>query len=65
MLKLDMSEFMESHSTSRLVGAPAGYAGYEDAGQLTRQFVVVPTASFSLMKLRKLTRKYMTFCYKY
>jgi ATP-dependent Clp protease ATP-binding subunit ClpC len=35
MLKLDMSEFMESHSVSSLVGAPAGYVGYEDAGQLT------------------------------
>ncbi len=35
ILKLDMSEFMESHNISRLIGAPAGYAGYEDAGQLT------------------------------
>jgi len=32
---LDMSEFMERHSVSRLVGAPPGYVGYEDAGQLT------------------------------
>lgn len=35
MLKLDMSEFAEKHSMSRLMGAPAGYVGYEDAPQLT------------------------------
>jgi len=35
LLQIDMSEFMERHSVSRLVGAPPGYVGYEDAGQLT------------------------------
>ena len=35
LLKLDMSEFMESHSVSRLVGAPPGYVGYDQPGQLT------------------------------
>jgi ATP-dependent Clp protease ATP-binding subunit ClpC len=35
LVKLDMSEFMERHNTSRLVGAPPGYVGYEDAGKLT------------------------------
>jgi len=35
LLVLDMSEFMERHTVSRLVGAPPGYVGYEDAGQLT------------------------------
>lgn len=34
-IQLDMSEFMERHTASRLVGAPPGYVGYEDAGQLT------------------------------
>jgi ATP-dependent Clp protease ATP-binding subunit ClpC len=34
-IQLDMSEFMERHSASRLVGAPPGYVGYDDAGQLT------------------------------
>ncbi|MFN2120551.1 MAG: ATP-dependent Clp protease ATP-binding subunit [Anaerolineales bacterium] len=34
-VQLDMSEFMERHTASRLVGAPPGYIGYEDAGQLT------------------------------
>ncbi|GBD22465.1 Negative regulator of genetic competence ClpC/MecB [bacterium HR29] len=35
MLKLDMSEFSEKHTVSRLVGAPPGYVGYDDGGQLT------------------------------
>ncbi|NPA92566.1 MAG: ATP-dependent Clp protease ATP-binding subunit [Chloroflexi bacterium] len=35
LIQLDMSEFMERHTTSRLVGAPPGYVGYEEAGQLT------------------------------
>ncbi len=35
LIKLDMSEFMESHHASRLVGAPPGYVGYDQAGQLT------------------------------
>ena len=35
LIQLDMSEFMERHSVSRLTGAPPGYVGYEDAGQLT------------------------------
>ncbi|MDH7484946.1 MAG: ATP-dependent Clp protease ATP-binding subunit [Anaerolineae bacterium] len=35
LLQLDMSEFMERHTVSRLVGAPPGYIGYEEAGQLT------------------------------
>jgi ATP-dependent Clp protease ATP-binding subunit ClpC len=35
LIKIDMSEFGERHTTSRLVGAPAGYVGYDDGGQLT------------------------------
>lgn len=35
MIKIDMSEFSEKHTTSRLVGAPAGYVGYDEGGQLT------------------------------
>ncbi len=35
MLKLDMSEFMESHNSARLIGSPPGYVGYQQAGQLT------------------------------
>ena len=35
IIKLDMSEFMEAHSVSKLIGAPAGYVGYQDGGLLT------------------------------
>ena len=35
LIKIDMSEFSERHNTSRLIGAPAGYVGYDDGGQLT------------------------------
>jgi len=35
MIRFDMSEYMEKHSVSKLIGAPAGYIGYEEAGQLT------------------------------
>lgn len=35
LIKIDMSEFKQGHNTSRLLGAPAGYVGYEDGGQLT------------------------------
>ncbi|MEN9406626.1 MAG: hypothetical protein RLZ12_910 [Bacillota bacterium] len=37
MIRVDMSEYMEKHSTSRLVGSPPGYVGYEDGGQLTEK----------------------------
>ena len=37
MIRLDMSEYMEKHSVSRLLGSPPGYVGYEDGGQLTEQ----------------------------
>ncbi len=35
MVRIDMSEYMEKHSVSRLIGAPPGYVGYEEGGQLT------------------------------
>ena len=37
MIRLDMSEYMEKHSVSRLIGSPPGYVGYEDGGQLTEK----------------------------
>jgi ATP-dependent Clp protease ATP-binding subunit ClpB len=37
MLRIDMSEYMEKHSVARLIGAPPGYVGYEEGGQLTEQ----------------------------
>ncbi len=37
MIRIDMSEYMEKHTVSRLIGSPPGYVGYEDAGQLTEK----------------------------
>ncbi len=46
MIRLDMSEFMESHSISKLIGSPPGYVGYDEEGQLTGQ---VRRKPFSLL----------------
>ena len=37
MIRMDMSEYMEKHCVSRMIGAPPGYVGYEEGGQLTEQ----------------------------
>ncbi|CUW09568.1 ClpB protein [Leuconostoc gelidum subsp. gasicomitatum] len=37
LIRFDMSEYMEKHAVSKMIGAPAGYVGYEEAGQLTEQ----------------------------
>lgn len=42
MIRIDMSEYMEKHSVSRLVGAPPGYVGYEEGGQLTEAVRRIP-----------------------
>lgn len=39
LIRVDMSEFMEKYSTSRLIGSPPGYVGYDEGGQLTEKFV--------------------------
>ncbi len=48
MIRLDMSEYMEKHSVSRLIGAPPGYVGYEEGGQLTE---AVRTHPYSVVLL--------------
>ncbi len=37
LIRVDMSEFMEKYSTSRLIGSPPGYVGYDEGGQLTEK----------------------------
>ena len=37
LIRIDMSEYMEKHTVSRLIGSPPGYVGYDDAGQLTEK----------------------------
>ena len=41
MVRFDMSEYMEKHSVSKLIGSPPGYVGYDEAGQLTEKSVVI------------------------
>lgn len=42
LIRLDMSEFMEKHSVSRIIGSPPGYVGYDEAGQLTEKVRIKP-----------------------
>src|SRR5690606_4670806 len=53
MVRLDMSEFQERHTVSRLVGAPPGYVGYEEAGQLTEAVRRRPYAVVLLDEIEK------------
>jgi ATP-dependent Clp protease ATP-binding subunit ClpC len=53
MINLDMSEYMEKHNVSRLVGAPPGYVGYEEGGQLTEQIRRRPYAVLLLDEVEK------------
>ena len=53
MVRIDMSEYMEKHSVSRLVGAPPGYVGYEEGGQLTEAIRRRPYAVILLDEIEK------------
>ena len=53
IIRVDMSEFMESHSTSKLIGAPPGYVGYDDAGQLTEKVKRKPYSIILLDEIEK------------
>jgi ATP-dependent Clp protease ATP-binding subunit ClpC len=53
LVQLDMSEFMEKHNVSRLVGAPPGYVGYEEGGQLTERIRRRPYAVLLLDEIEK------------
>ncbi len=52
-LRIDMSEFAESHATSRLLGSPAGYVGFESGGQLTNHFENFPYSLLLLDEIEK------------
>ncbi len=63
MVRIDMSEFMEKHSVSRLVGAPPGYVGYEEGGYLTEAVRRRPYSVILLDEVeKKRIRMYLTFC---
>jgi ATP-dependent Clp protease ATP-binding subunit ClpB len=53
MVRIDMSEFMEKHSVARLIGAPPGYVGYEEGGQLTEAVRRKPYAVILLDEIEK------------
>ena len=53
LIRLDMSEFMEKHSVSRLIGSPPGYVGYDEAGQLTEKIRRKPYAVILFDEIEK------------
>lgn len=53
IIRVDMSEYMESHSTSKLIGSPPGYVGYDDAGQLTEKVKRNPYSIILLDEIEK------------
>ncbi|MBM0064859.1 ATP-dependent Clp protease ATP-binding subunit [Alkalicoccobacillus gibsonii] len=53
MIRLDMSEFMEKHSVSKLIGSPPGYVGHDDGGQLTEQVRRKPYSIILLDEIEK------------
>ncbi len=53
LIRLDMSEFMEKHSVSKLIGSPPGYVGYDDAGQLTEKVRRKPYSVILLDEIEK------------
>lgn len=53
LIRLDMSEFMEKHSVSRLIGSPPGYVGYDEAGQLTEKVRRKPYSIILLDEIEK------------
>ena len=53
IIRIDMSEYMESHSTSKLIGSPPGYVGYDDAGQLTEKVKRNPYSIILLDEIEK------------
>ena len=53
MIQVDMSEYMEKHSVSRLVGSPPGYVGYDEGGQLTEAVRRKPYSVLLLDEIEK------------
>lgn len=53
LIRFDMSEFMEKHSVSKLIGSPPGYVGYDDAGQLTEKVRRKPYSVILLDEIEK------------
>ena len=65
MTRIDMSEYQEKHSVSRLVGAPPGYVGYEEGGQLTEAVRRKPYSVVLLDEIERHIPTLSTSCCKY
>jgi ATP-dependent Clp protease ATP-binding subunit ClpC len=64
MIRLDMSEYMERHTVSKLIGSPPGFVGYNEGGQLTEAVAAVPIQLCCLTKSKKHTPTCSTCCCK-
>jgi ATP-dependent Clp protease ATP-binding subunit ClpB len=62
LVRIDMSEYMEKHAVARLIGAPPGYVGYDEGGQLTEAVRRRPYASCCSTRSRRPTRMCSTCC---
>ena len=62
LLRFDMSEYMEAHTVARLIGAPPGYVGHEEGGQLTD---AAHTVWYYSMKSRRHTATCKIFCFRF
>jgi ATP-dependent Clp protease ATP-binding subunit ClpB len=65
MIRIDMSEYMEKHSVARLVGAPPGYVGYEEGGQLTEAVRRKPYCVVLLDEIEKAHRDVFNILFRY
>ena len=61
MVRIDMSEYMEKHTVSKLIGSPPGYVGYEEGGQLTERVRRRPYSLVHLTRSKRRTRTYITY----
>ena len=59
MVRIDMSEYMESHSVAKLIGAPPGYVGYEEGGQLTE---IIRRRPYSVVLLDEIEKAHPDVC---
>ena len=65
MIRLDMSEYAEKHQAERMIGAPPGYVGYEDGGQLTEYVRRHPYSVVLLDEIEKHIKMCSIFFFKF
>ena len=65
MIRVDMSEYMEKHSVSKLIGSPPGYVGYDEGGQLSEKYAEIHTVCFCLMRLKRHIRMCLIFFFRF